>query len=203
LATGSKNINEIVVLERSTRDGWHIALPLTLFFVILITWLALLAIGQVPFVENIFIPQLVVLQLLAAMLWYHLVRYSYLLFFPVIYRVEIHQDRIVLHKSTLPHHDHVLKRENVKLFRFQQRRWWHNDDQIYPIVCETTNQMETISIDFLYLNNSDDFFAGVAKLWGNEFVPPPRPQSILSMEIRLWRWKKKESSLEKDKTVET
>ncbi len=90
---------------------------------------------------------------------------------PVTYLTEVFPDQIVFSDSSKPSDPTILRREDVVRFYIQPRRWWHNPDGFYPVLCET-RAGETIEIgwDFVYDRTASPFFEAVRSTWGEQYT---------------------------------
>lgn len=177
----------MIALRRTSRDHCWFILPILVLIAAVPTYVSLAAYGFAPLFGTIYFATYWLAPLASIVLWCLLSWYVYRLFVPVVYRIEIHADRIILHDSSRADDAVVLRRRDVKRFFVERSRWWHNSESPRPVVYETcANEIEHLSMNFVYDDVADEFFEAVGKMWGSEYVPAPKPPGLASKEIRFW-----------------
>lgn len=176
----------MITLQRTTRDAAGLIFPTLVVSTVALTYLSLAAHGVAPMRGTAFSDAYWLAPTLAVLLWLLLFRYTYRLVFPVAFRTEVSADSIVFSDSSSPNQSQILNRFEIKRFYVKPRRWWHNEDAIYPVVYETVwNESKAISLNYVYHGTARDFLRAVLEEWGEDYIPEPKPPGLLSREIRL------------------
>ncbi len=161
----------MIVLQRTTRDNAMFIVPVLFILAAVLTWVALSANGWFSLDANISPHADWISPTFAALLWIALGVIIYRVMVPIIFKIEVHQDRVVFSDSTKPGNPVVLNRCDIKRFYVEPAQRWHNADAFYPVVYDTvSNHTEKISFNYVHQDTADEFFAAVRRQWGEEYV---------------------------------
>ncbi len=161
----------MIAAKRTSRDSAAIILPVIILFCGVFTYVSLAANGLVGVVGDMSLDASWIAPPISIVLWIVLVKYIYRLINPVTYLTEVFPDQIVFSDSSKPSDPTILRRADVVRFYIQPRRWWHNPDGFYPVLCDTrTGETIEIGWDFVYDRTASPFFEAVRSTWGEQYT---------------------------------